>query len=140
MVDIKKIHHYALSVENMKATVDWYMQTFNFKIERQFGFPDLGIEIVHLISSNSVRLELLHSEKSQPNKDIGKDAFGAISNRGSKHIGLQVDNIYQIADILKARGVTVLHDVTRVEMAGVTNFWILDNEGNQIELTEPINQ
>jgi catechol 2,3-dioxygenase-like lactoylglutathione lyase family enzyme len=138
MITIKKVHHYALSVENLKATADWYMQTFDFTLERQFGFPDLGIEIVHLISANGIRIELLHSTKSQQSADVGKDAFGAIENRGSKHIGLQVDNIQEVADKLKAKRVAVLHDVTTVEMAGVTNFWILDNEGNQIELAEPI--
>jgi predicted enzyme related to lactoylglutathione lyase len=80
----------------------------------------------------------LYTENSSPSPVLGKDAFGAIAKQGSKHIGLQVENVTQAAEELKSKGVRVLHDVTRVEEAGVTNFWILDNEGNHIELAQPI--
>ncbi len=139
-VHLKAIHHYALSVKDLKATADWYVTVLGFRVERQFGFPDLGIEIVHLINPASIRIELLHSKESQPSADLGKDAFGAITNLGSKHIGFQVDNIRQTADLLKDKGIKFLHDVTEVKMAGVTNFWILDNEGNQIEIAEPLTE
>ncbi len=140
IISIKAIHHYAISVEDLKATSKWYADMFGFKIERQFGFPDLGIEIVHLIHTSGVRLELLHSTNQKTSPDLGTDAFGAINMLGSKHIGLQVDNIRKVSDHLKSKGVKFLHELTKVEIAGVTNLWILDNEGNQIEIVEPINK
>ncbi len=139
IISIKAIHHYALSVKDLKATSKWYENMFGFKIERQFGFPDLGVEIVHLIHASGVRLELLHSTNQKTSPDLGADAFGAINTLGSKHIGLQVDNIQKTSDDLKLKGVKFLHELTKVEIAGVTNLWILDNEGNQIEIVEPIN-
>jgi hypothetical protein len=51
---------------------------------------------------------------------------------------LQVKNVTQTAARIKSKGVQKLHEVTRVEKAGVTNFWILVNEGNHIELAQPI--
>jgi catechol 2,3-dioxygenase-like lactoylglutathione lyase family enzyme len=140
MIRITNIHHYAISVKDLKATSNWYAEMFGFTIEREFGFPDLGVEIVHLIHPTGIRIELLHSTKQEDSPDKSKDAFGAINTLGSKHIGLQVTDIQKVSDDLKAKGVKFLHELTRVELAGVTNLWILDNEGNQIEIVEPINK
>lgn len=138
MIQATGIHHYALSVRDLKATADWYAEIFGFRIEREFGFPDLGIQIIHLVNPANVRIELLHAEGSRPGPDLGTDAFAAINNRGAKHIGLQVDDINKAAEFLTSKGVKFLHEPTRVEMAGVTNLWIVDNEGAQIEIAEPI--
>lgn len=138
MIQIRAIHHYALSVKSLDKTIKWYGDTLGFTLERRFGFPELKTEIAHIILPAGIRIELLCTENPSPNPDLGKDAFGAIANQGSKHIGLQVDNVTEAAAVLKSKGVHVLHDLTRVEQAGVTNFWILDNEGNHIELAEPI--
>jgi predicted enzyme related to lactoylglutathione lyase len=138
MIQIEAIHHYALSVKNLDETINWYGEVFGFTLERRFGFPELKTEIAHITLPVGIRIELLYTKNSSPSPDLGKDAFGAIANQGSKHIGLQVENVTQAAEELKSKGVHVLHDVTRVEEAGVTNFWILDNEGNHIELVQPI--
>ncbi len=138
MIQIEAIHHYALSVKNLDETIKWYGEIFGFTLERRFGFPQLKTEIAHIILPVGIRIELLYTQNSSPSPDVGKDAFGAIANQGSKHIGLQVENVTEAAAELKLKGVRVLHDVTRVEKAGVTNFWILDNEGNHIELAQPI--
>jgi methylmalonyl-CoA/ethylmalonyl-CoA epimerase len=138
MIKITNIHHYAISVKDLKATSDWYSEMFGFVIEREFGFPDLGVEIVHLTHPTGIRIELLHSTIQSASPDRLKDAFGAINTLGSKHIGLQVTDIQKVSNDLKAKGVKFLHELTRVEPAGVTNLWILDNEGNQIEIVEPL--
>jgi catechol 2,3-dioxygenase-like lactoylglutathione lyase family enzyme len=135
---IKGIHHYALSVEKVDDIARWYSDTLGFRVERDFGFPEMGIRIVHLIHPAGIRLELLHDVKSIPGPDGGKDAFGAIATRGSKHLGFTVDDVAKVAQHMKAQGVPVLHDVTRVDIAGVTNFWILDPEGNHIEFVQPL--
>jgi len=49
---------------------------------------------------------------------------------------LLVDNVDETFRKLKERGATVLHEPTTVEPAGVRNFWILDNAGNQLEFNE----
>jgi catechol 2,3-dioxygenase-like lactoylglutathione lyase family enzyme len=134
----RQIHHFALSVPNLNESVKWYTETLGFSTERRFGFPELKTEIVHLISSSGIRIELLYTEGSASSPDIGRDAFGAIATQGAKHIGLQVENIDEVADELKCKGVYILQDVMTVEPAGVRNFWILDNAGNQIEINQPL--
>lgn len=138
LIPIKAIHHYAISVKDLNATSSWYGEMFGFKIERQFAFAEFGVEIVHLIHPTGIRIELLHSVNQNSSPDLQKDAFGAINTLGSKHIGLQVDDIQKVSADLKSKGVKFLHELTKVEMAGVTNLWILDNEGNQIEIVEPL--
>lgn len=138
MVKTTGIHHYAISVEDIEATAKWYEEIFGFVIERKFDFPDSRTEIAHIISPVGIRIELLHTPNSTSSPDVGKNAFEAIANRGSKHIGLQVQNISEVASYLKSKGVRVIHEIAEVQKAGVTNFWILDNEGNQIEIAEPL--
>ena len=138
MLKLEGIHHYALSVKNLEATATWYTEMLGFTAERQFSFPEVNTEVIHLISPAGIRLELLHTPDAASSPDEGKDAFTAIATRGSKHIGLRVADISEAVAYLKSKGVTVLHEMTVVEKAGVTNAWILDNEGNQIELDEPL--
>lgn len=90
---IQKIHHFALVVEHLDASISWYQEILGFVLERRFGFPDIGVEIAHIIHPSDVRIELIQQEGSVPSPDRGLDAFGALRTRGAKHIGLLVDDI-----------------------------------------------
>lgn len=138
MVNLAGIHHFALSVANLDESIAWYSRVLGFALERRFGFPEPKTEIAHLRSPVGIRLELLWQPGSHPSPDAGLDAFGAIKNQGAKHVGLLVDDLDAAFVDLKDRGVTVLHEPVAVPPAGVRNFWILDNSGNQIEFNEPL--
>ncbi len=133
---VKQIHHFALVVQNVDASVYWYEEMLGFKLERRFGFPEAGVEIAHILTSSGVRIELIDQAGSESSPDGGKDAFKALYTRGAKHIGLLVDDIEAVAEELKAKGADAVHEVTAVEPAGVKNFWIRDNSGNLIEFNE----
>ena len=133
-----RIHHFALSVPILDESINWYSDTLGFEVERRFGFPEFKLEIAHLISTSGIRIELLCQEGSENSPDLGQDAFTAIKTQGAKHIGLQVDNIKEVSAALKNKGVTFIQEITVVEPAGVSNFWILDNAGNQIEINQPL--
>lgn len=133
---IQKIHHFALVVQDLDASVSWYRDTMDFALERRFGFPEVGVEIAHILSPNGVRIELIQQAGSGVSPDVGQDAFGALRTRGAKHIGLLVDDIEAVARNLREKGVEIVHDVTTVEPAGVRNFWIRDNSANLIEINQ----
>ncbi len=133
-----QIHHFAISVPNLDDSIQWYDEMLNFQVERRFGFPELDTEIAHVISSSGIRIELLYTKGSLTSPDVGRDAFSAIATQGAKHIGLQVEDIEKAVEELKDKGVKILHELTTVEPAGVRNFWILDNAGNQIEINQPL--
>ena len=133
-----RIHHFALSVPNLDEAIRWYKDVLGFEVERRFGFPELKTEVAHLISSSEIRIELLCAEGAATSPDLGRDAFGAIATQGAKHIGLQVENIDEAIKELRTKEVKILHEVTTVGLAGVRNFWILDNAGNQIEINQAL--
>lgn len=133
---VKQIHHFALVVQDVDATVSWYEDMLDFKLERRFGFPEAGVEIAHILTPSGVRIELIEQAGSDASPDEGRDAFGALYTRGVKHIGFLVGDIEAVAEELKAKGAEVVHDVTVVEPAGVRNFWIRDNSGNLIEVNQ----
>jgi len=133
---VKQIHHFALVVQDVDASVGWYEDMLGFRLERRFGFPGAGVEIAHILTPSGVRIELIEQAGSESGPDEGKDAFGALYTRGAKHIGLLVDDIEAVVEELKAKGADVVHEVTAVEPAGVRNFWIRDNSGNHIEFNQ----
>ena len=135
-MDLQQIHHFALVVGDLDASVRWYGDMLGFKLERRFGFPDAGVEIAHVVTPGRIRLELIQEAGSVPSPDVGQDAFGALHTEGAKHIGLLVGDIEGAARELRAKGVEVVHDVTTVEPAGVQNFWVRDNGGNLIEFNQ----
>lgn len=133
---VKQIHHFALVVQDVEASVRWYEDMLGFRLERRFGFQEVNVEIAHVLTPSGARIELIEQVGSKPSPDEGQDAFGALYTRGAKHIGLLVDDIGAVAEELKAKGVEVVHEVTTVELAGVRNFWIRDNSGNLLELNQ----
>ena len=136
MVSLLGIHHFALSVSDLDASIAWYRDHLGFALERRFGFPEARTEIAHVVSASGIRIELLWTEGSTENPDQGLDAFGAISHQGAKHIGILVEDVDAACEELRSHGVTILHEPVSVEPAGVRNFWVLDNEGHHIEFNE----
>jgi catechol 2,3-dioxygenase-like lactoylglutathione lyase family enzyme len=133
---LKQFHHFALVVEDIDSSVEWYRSMLDMSVERRFGFPDAGVEIAHVASADGVRIELISRKGSAPSRDLGQDAFGALLNQGAKHVGLLVDDMDGVSAELKRKGAAFVHEITTVEPAGVRNFWITDNSGNLIEFNE----
>ncbi len=133
---IRAIHHFALVVNELDASIAWYSDILGFGLERRFGFPEVGVDIAHIVHPTGIRIELIQQTGSTRSLDVGLDAFGALKTQGAKHIGLLVEDIEGVAATLKAKGVEIVHDVTAVAPAGVRNFWIRDNSGNLIEFNQ----
>ncbi len=43
------IHHFGLVVQNIESSILWYQNVLDFRIERQFGFPEAGLKIAHVV-------------------------------------------------------------------------------------------
>ena len=133
---IKQIHHFALVVPNLDASVSWYSGIFGFRTERRFAFPDAGVQIAHMLTDTGIRVELIEQDGSVQGPDAGQGVFEALKTQGIKHVGLLVDDIEETLQELRRKGVEVALDITTVEPAGVKNFWIRDNSGHLIEINQ----
>ena len=133
---IAAIHHFAIVVEDLAASVGWYESMLGFGLERRFAFASAGVEIAHVSTASGVRIELIQQAGSSRGPDVGQDAFGALKVQGAKHVGLLVRDIEAVVAELRNKGVHIVHDVTAVEEAGVKNCWLTDNSGNLIELNQ----
>ncbi len=138
MNSVQGIHHYALVVADLKQSIQWYQDTFEFQLEREFAFDDVGLKIAHIITDSGLRIELLEQSGSAPSPDLGRDVFSALYTQGAKHIGFQVSNIEAVAQKLQQQGIEFVLPITVVEPAGVRNLWIRDNSGNLIEIVQPL--
>ncbi|WP_425145766.1 VOC family protein [Deinococcus sp.] len=132
----KQLHHFALVVADLDSSVNWYQSVLDFKVERRFGFSDAGVQIAHLISDTGIRVELIEQEGSGQSPDLEKGVFEALKTQGVKHVGLLVADIDSAFLELNVKGAEIASVITRVEPAGVKNFWIKDNSGNLIEINQ----
>lgn len=132
----KGLHHYAIGVSDLDRAIEWYGRVLNFVVERRFGFPEQGTEIVHLIDRNGVRIELLKRNGSAPGPDVVADPFSALLVRGAKHVGFLVDDIDVTWARILERGAEAVSEPTTVEPAGVRACWIRDPDGTLIEFDQ----
>ena len=132
----KQIHHFALVVSNLNASVNWYTDILEFRTERRFAFPEAGVQIAHMLTDTGIRMELIEQDGSLQGPDAGQGVFEALKTQGIKHVGLLVDDIGAALEELRRKGVEIALDITTVEPAGVKNFWIRDNSGHLIEINQ----
>jgi catechol 2,3-dioxygenase-like lactoylglutathione lyase family enzyme len=128
-----ELHHCAVAVADLEASINWYRDKLDFRIEKRFTLTDAKIEIVKLVSDAGVRLELLTQT----------DVIGAIREQdlmapGSKHICFQTDDVEKTAIELRRRGVRITQGPKVILESNEKNLWIADNEGNLIEFIEEL--
>lgn len=127
------LHHVALAVADLEATIRWYEEKLDFSVERRFHLPDPGIDIVYLTDAAGTRLELLRrTDRPTTPPEGGPDLLAP----GARHICFVVDDLEAEAARLRARDVVFTQEIKAIEPAGVKNFWIRDHEGSPIEFIE----
>ena len=135
MILSRRLHHFAIAVADLEATLAWYCEHLDFTVETRFRLPDAHLDIVKLISPTGVRLELLKSRA--PNAATAQNAPRG-SEPGSKHVCFEVRDIEQAAEEMRRRGIQLVQSPKVIEESREKNCWITDNEGNMIEFIEDI--
>jgi methylmalonyl-CoA/ethylmalonyl-CoA epimerase len=125
-----KIHHCAISVPDVEASIAWYEEMLGFEVVWRTIIPGLDVILVQMKGAGFL-LELfqvpgaapLPEGRSHPNTDF--------RTHGVKHFAIEVSDAREFVEELRAKGVKVVHVA---EFEGTFGAFILDNSGNLIEI------
>lgn len=123
-----KLHHTAISVRDLETTIKFYVQNFGFERLKNFERPDLGAKVVFL-GLNGNYIEVWQFEKQASNKD---DFFN-LNTIGYKHIGLRVENVEEVYEKLRSRGL----EVTAPKQGAIAKYiFVKDPDGFPVEVLQ----
>ncbi len=94
-----KVHHIAITVNNLKESIDFWTQILGFKVVKKFSREDMGARAV-FIELNGFQIELWEFQDMKENFNSLDD----IKVRGIRHIAFEVDNLQKIISKLTAKG------------------------------------
>jgi methylmalonyl-CoA/ethylmalonyl-CoA epimerase len=102
---IKKFDHVGMVVKNTGEMVSVFSNLFGFEISESITFPEEGFKST-LISKEGTTIELIEPIGSEGiiQRFVQKQGWGL------HHVSIQVDNIEQEMESLKAKGVRLVND------------------------------
>jgi methylmalonyl-CoA/ethylmalonyl-CoA epimerase len=126
------LDHAGVSVPNLEESIAWYEGVLGFTVERRNTIESIPAEVAILINGN-FRLELFEvpgakrpaEDRSMPNEDL--------KTYGNKHVSFAVEDVFSLADELKARGADIVW-VKKFPFG--SNLYMRDNAGNLIEFVQ----
>jgi len=127
----------AISVADLEAETDWYVQTLGFKVEKDVSIGD-GRVFFRWLTLGEQRVELVYSPAAKDGTPRPKPPAHA-SLHGFTHVTLETADLEATKVALAARGVTPVLDVTEVAPLGIKVLYLTDPEGNAVEIAQRLN-
>lgn len=126
-----KINHVALTVKDTEESIKWYQEKLGFEVI--YRYNKHGMEIIQL-KLDQVRIELFsYGENTKPLPDYRKELMDDLHVIGTKHLCIEVNNLDEIMEQLKEKGVEFVMDIDAAGFGGRYTF-IKDPNGIIIEL------
>jgi methylmalonyl-CoA/ethylmalonyl-CoA epimerase len=132
IVKTEGLNHYAITVENMAETLDWYRDKLGFKLARKFERPDGSMVICH-VEAPDFLIEIFSPKEPIPLPSYRLHPDTDLSVQGHKHMSIGVKDGPLAVFRLEKMGVKV---VAIKEVNGTYGAFIQDNTGNLIEVFE----
>lgn len=126
----------AISVQDMEAETAWFVDKLGFTVEKDASVRDGAVKFRWLINGNQ-RIELLQIAGSQPGPARATPP-GHATIRGLTQVTLESRDIVATRAALAAKGVTPALDITDVAVLGIKAMYLLDPEGNAIEIAQMV--
>lgn len=123
---ITGIAHVGYNVRNIEEALNFYCNILGLEKAFEKEGPDGDPRIIYLKLDDENYIELYYSKKWK----------GSENNTGYSHLCLRVDDIYEIADSLKKKGIIKNDAEPRQGLTEYWRFWINDPDGNRIELMQ----
>jgi glyoxylase I family protein len=129
-----KLAHIAISVSNLRRSIDFYSKNFGLKCHEKFQIKPLGLEIALLKNAN-LCLELFYFKKHKPLPTYRKDLASDLKTLGVKHFSFEVADIKRAHLRLKRAKVKLATDIRTFEN-GKRYFFIKDPDDILVEIME----
>lgn len=132
---IVRVHHVAVVVADLAASIAWYRDYLGFDHQYDFALPGARVS---MIVRGDARLELYQVEGAAPRVADRLRVDTILKAVGINHLALTVDDLYASVADLEARGVEITIPPTFVPNDSGDRFaFIRDNEQMLVELIEP---
>ena len=126
----------AISVQDIEAETRWFVDNLNFTVEKDASVRDGAVRFRWLTNGNQ-RIELLQIASSQPGPARATPP-GHAAIRGLAQVTLETQDIVATKAALAAKGITPALDITDVAVLGIKAMYLLDPEGNAIEIAQVV--
>ncbi len=137
--DAPQLGHFmvALSVKDMQAESDWYVEKLGFTVEKDVNVGNGRIFFRWLRLGNE-RLELVHSPTATDAAPTRAKPPAHAGLHGYSHFTLETADIEATRAALLGRGITPALDITEVKDLGIKVLYLTDPEGNAVEIAQRI--
>ena len=127
----------ALSVKDLKAETDWYVDKLGFKLVKDVNVGNGRVFFRWLMLGNQ-RLELVHSPTATDATPARAKPPAHAGLHGYSHFTLETADIAATKEALAAKGVTPALDITEVKDLGIKVLYLTDPEGNAVEIAQRV--
>lgn len=108
MAKITKINHIAIAVSDIEQSLTFWQDALGLKVDHIENVPSQKSEVVFIPVGDS-EVELVHPTT----EDSGIARFVAEKGGGMHHLCFEVDDITQMLEELKVKGVRLIDEVAR---------------------------
>jgi methylmalonyl-CoA/ethylmalonyl-CoA epimerase len=133
MVKIKKIDHVGIAVKDLTRAIEFYEGLLGLKVTGTEVVEEQKVKVAFLPTGDS-EVELL--ESTTPDGPIAR--FIEKNGEGIQHIAFRVDNLEQVLEELKAKGVRLIDEKPRRGAGGARIAFLHPKStfGTLVELCE----
>jgi catechol 2,3-dioxygenase-like lactoylglutathione lyase family enzyme len=125
----------AVSVKDLKAETDWYVEKLGFKVEKDVNVGN-GRVFFRWLTLGQQRLELVYSPTATDAVPARAKPPAHAGLHGYTHFTLETTNLEATKAALAAKGLTPVLDITEVTPLGIKVMYFTDPEGNAVEIAQ----
>jgi catechol 2,3-dioxygenase-like lactoylglutathione lyase family enzyme len=128
-----KPYSVTLSVSDVEATANWYVEKLGFKIVQRKNYPEFNTSLI-FTEKNGFRVELI-KDGNAASGTKRNDPPAHTSIHGVSQFAFETEDVLALKQELVGRGVPITWEFENAEL-GVKFLFIRDPEGNLIQFLQ----
>lgn len=126
------IDHYAISISNAEESIEFYKK-LDFTVMKDWEADDKTLRIIHMMNGGFI-LEMFCYADSDELPEFSKNLNTDLKVKGSKHLGLWVDDLELAGNYLVSMGILKEKPAITLGRLGRPYFFIKDPDGIFVEI------